>query len=114
MRIIARRIQPISSITKDIMGRRKGQQEVIDTIKTLKKQTPRGKFFTYLNRQYGVHEVKALKEALIEVQKLYARNKDMVDIYKELDIGNPIDIYKSNQMNLKQTSDLSIYAEKDN
>jgi len=113
MRIISMRIQPISSITKDIMERRKGQQEIIDNIKSLKKQTPKGRFFTYLNRQYGKNEVEIFKEALIQVQRAYARNKDMVDIYKELNMNNPLDVYKSNQMNLKQTHNLSIYADKD-
>ena len=104
MRIIARRVQPISDITQDILGKRKSQQEIIEDIKILTNQSPQNKFFTYLNKQYGKHEVDKFKEALLKVERHYSREKSMIDIYNQLNMN------KASQMNIVDSPKLSIYA----
>lgn len=109
MRIIARRIQPITSITADILHRRKSQKEIIDEIVALKKQTPRGRFFTHLEREFGKKEVIDFKQALIEAEKQYHHFKALEEIYTELHTNSPLGLYQQNLVG-HSVPKLSIYA----
>jgi len=113
MKIIAIRVSPIINITKDIIGRRKSQKEVIEEIEALSKRYPRNSLFKGLRREYGEREVRDFEEVLKKVKKQYERNLFMKSIYSQIKENTPLGIYQRNQLG-NNSPIFSIYAEKKN